>query len=144
LGGTYTVFDIEQDVVNPAIALNVKYSFGHVIGLRFQGMYASYSGKGTSGSKSYYGFVNNMTQLGFHLMANIGGLNFRKKNPNTIVYLFSGASVAISDAIRDKKESQIPVLPIISPTSGSYSGVDLTIPLGLGTKYRINDKFDIG
>lgn len=144
LGGTYTVFDIEQDVVNPAIALNVKYSFGHVIGLRFQGMYASYSGKGTSGSKSYYGFVNNMTQLGFQLMANIGGLNFRKKNPNTIVYLFSGASIAISDAVRDKKESQIPVLTIISPTSGSYSGVDLTIPLGLGTKYRLNDKFDIG
>jgi hypothetical protein len=113
LGGTYTVFDIEQDVVNPAITLNVKYSFGHVIGLRFQGMYASYSGKGTSGSKSHYGFVNSMTQLGFHLMANIVESNFRKKIPNIIVYLFSGASIAISDAVRDKKESQIPVLPII-------------------------------
>ena len=148
LGGTYTVFDIEQDVVNPAVALNVKYSFGHVIGLRFQGMYASYSGKGTTSPKSEYGFVNNMTQLGLHLMVNVGGLNFRKKNPNTIVYLFSGASIAISDAKRDKKESQIlaqlPGQKIISPNSGSYSGVDFTIPLGLGTKYKINDKFDIG
>lgn len=135
VGGTYTIFDINQDIVNPIYALNLKYSLGHVVSLRLHGAYGTYSGRNTDGLKKDYGFVNNISQLGLNVLANLGGLNFRKKNPNTVFYVFTGFNLVFSDGLRDNKTTAL---------ARTYFGNDYSIPLGLGMKYKINNMFDAG
>ena len=78
-GGTYTMFDIDQDVFSPIIGGSLKYSFGHVGSIRLQGLYGVYSGRNDRGFKNALGFVNNITQIAVHGMFNLGGINYRKK-----------------------------------------------------------------
>ena len=138
-GGTYTMFDIDQDVFSPIIGGSVKYSFGHVGSIRFQGLYGVYSGRNDRGFKNALGFVNNITHLGLHGVFNFGGINYRKKNPNTIFYFFSGVSVNFNDALTDKR------FIIGSDTARiKNTAVNVSIPVGLGLKYKLNKSFDLG
>ncbi len=136
LGSTYTVFDIDQDQLNPIYSLGLRYSLGHIVSLRLQGLYGTYSGKNTQGTKKDYGFANDIGQVGLHIMGNLGGLNFRKKNPNVIFYAFTGFTLTFSDGVRDKN--------ISDKGARTYAGVDYTIPIGIGAKYKLNNMFDVG
>lgn len=137
VGGTLTFFDINQDLVNPIFSTNVKYSFGHVFSIRGIGTYGIYSGKNSSGIKKDYGFSNDITQLGIHFVANLSGINFRKRNPNMLIYGFSGYTLTFSNAITDKSVSA-------DTTRLKYLGTDYAIPIGFGIKYKINNQFDLG
>jgi OOP family OmpA-OmpF porin len=136
IGSTFTVFDIDQDQLNPIYSLGLRYAVGHIVSLRLQGLYGTYSGKNNQGFKKDYGYANNIGQAGFHIIGNLGGLNFRKKNPNLIFYTFTGFTITFSDGVRDKNSSDL--------GARTYAGVDYTIPIGIGTKYKINSNFDIG
>ncbi|MFZ4800150.1 MAG: DUF6089 family protein [Bacteroidia bacterium] len=138
-GGTYTMFDIDQDVLSPIFGGSLRYSFGHVASIRLQGLYGTYTGRNNSGFKNSLGFVNNITQVGVNMMFNIGSVNFRKKNPNTIFYFFTGFSANFNDAITDKK------LIIGSDTARiKYSNANVSIPVGLGLKFKLSNSFDLG
>lgn len=138
-GGTYTIFDIDQDVFSPIIGGSIKYSFGHVGSIRLQGLYGVYSGRNDRGFKNALGFVNNITQIGVHGVFNLGGINYRIKNPNTIFYFFSGVSVNFNDAITDKR------FIIGSDTARiTNTNVNVSVPVGLGLKFKLNKSFDLG
>lgn len=138
-GGTYTMFDIDQDVLSPIFGGSLRYSFGHVGSIRLQGLYGTYTGRNNSGFKNSLGFVNNMTQVGLNFMFNLGSINFRKKNPNTIFYFFTGFSANFNDAITDKK------LIVGSDTARiKYSNTNVSIPVGLGMKFKLSNSFDLG
>ncbi len=138
-GGTYTMFDIDQDVFSPIIGGSLKYSFGHVGSIRLQGLYGVYSGRNDRGFKNALGFVNNITQIAVHGMFNLGGINYRKKNPNTIFYFFSGVSVNFNDAITDKRF-------IVGQDTARIinTNVNVSVPVGLGLKFKLNKSFDLG
>jgi hypothetical protein len=138
-GGTYTIFDIDQDVFSPIIGGNVKYSFGHVGSIRLQGLYGVYSGRNDRGFKNALGYVNNITQLGVHGIFNLGGINYRKKNPNTIFYFFTGVSFNFNNAITDKRFIIGLDTARITNTSNN-----LSVPVGLGLKFKLNKSFDLG
>jgi len=138
-GGTYTMFDIDQDVFSPIIGGSLKYSFGHVGSIRLQGLYGVYSGRNDRGFKNALGFVNNITQIAVHGMFNLGGINYRKKNPNTIFYFFSGVSVNFNDGITDKRF-------IIGQDTAriTNTNINVSVPVGLGLKFKLNNFFDLG
>lgn len=138
-GGTYTIFDIDQDVLSPIIGGSLKYSFGHVGSIRLQGLYGLYSGRNDRGFKNALGFVNNITHLAVHGMFNLGGINYRKKNPNTIFYFFSGVSVNFNDAITDKRF-------IVGQDTARITNtkINVSVPVGLGLKFKLNNSFDLG
>ncbi len=138
-GGTYTMFDIDQDVFSPIIGGSFKYSFGHVGSIRLQGLHGVYSGRNDRGFKNALGFVNNITQIAVHGMFNLGGVNYRKRNPNTIFYLFSGLSINFNDAITDKRF-------IIGADTARITNtkVNVSVPVGLGLKFKLNNSFDLG
>ena len=129
-GGTFTIFDIDQDVFSPVVGGSLRYSFGHVGSIRLQALYGVYTGRNDRGFKNALGFVNNITQLGVHGMFNLGGINYRKKNPNTIFYFFSGVSVNFNDAITDKRFIIGADTARISNTS-----INVSVPVGLGLKF---------
>ncbi len=138
-GGTFTIFDIDQDVFSPVVGGSLRYSFGHVGSIRLQALYGVYTGRNDRGFKNALGFVNNITQLGVHGMFNLGGINYRKKNPNTIFYFFSGVSVNFNDAITDKRFIIGADTARISNTS-----INVSVPVGLGLKFKLNNSFDLG
>lgn len=136
IGSTYTISDINQDQLNPIYSLGLRYSVGHIVSLRLQGLYGTYSGKNNSGLKKDFGYANNIGQAGFHFIFNLGGLNFRTKNPKLLFYTFTGFTLTFSEGVRDKNISTL--------GARTYYGVDYTIPIGFGAKYKINDQFDLG
>ncbi len=137
VGGSYTLFDIYQDLINPVYSLNLRYSFGHVFSARVIGMYGIYSGKNESGVKKIYGFANDISQVGIHLVSNLSSINFRKRNPNLLFYGFTGFTLAFSNGITDKSIGA-------DSTRITYLGTDYTIPLGIGVKYKLTNQFDFG
>ncbi|MFA9213633.1 MAG: OmpA family protein [Candidatus Methylacidiphilales bacterium] len=136
IGSTYTIFDIDQDQLNPIYSLGLRYSVGHIVSLRLQGLYGTYSGKNNQGIKKDFGYANNIGQVGFHIIGNLGSLNFRTKKPKLIFYTFTGFTLTFSDGVRDKNISTL--------GARTYAGVDYSIPVGFGAKYKINDQFDFG
>lgn len=137
-GATYTMFDVPMDVPGFIWGANVKYTLGHVFSLRTQFLNGTYSGVNNSGTKRNVGFTNNLTQINFHLLANLGSVNFRQKNPNVIYYLFSGISLNFNDGVADHKDI------FVSGRVNNYNKTDFSIPLGFGGKYKLNSQFDIG
>ncbi len=137
IGGSFNLFDIPQDNVNPVFGCFLKYSASNVISFRLQGVYGTYSGKSTELVKKDYGFTNSIAQVGLNAMINLGTINFRKKNPKINFYGFSGVTLAFSDGLADKA---------IAPSTKrrTYAGVDLTVPVGLGAKYKMSDEIDLG
>lgn len=137
IGGSYNFFDIEQDVINPVFGGFLKYSASPILAFRLHGTYGTYSGKSTELMKKDYGFANNITQVGLNVMVNLGTLSFKKKHPNTNLYAFTGLTFAFSDAIRDKKIGT-------ATTKGTYTGTDLTVPVGVGIKFKMSEEIDLG
>lgn len=135
-GTNYTLYDIPMDVINFNYGAYLRYSFSHAISFRVHYSAGMFTGSPypsdafkVAGSGWY---ENYMTLVGGHILANIGSISFRRNHPKTNFYLFAGLSYLKMDG----KKSKIKTI--------KNTGTDLSVPLGLGIKFKLSEAFDLG
>ncbi len=133
LGPAITLFDVDQDGINIGYGGYAKYSFSPVFGLRANLITGLLTGS-TLPSKIAYD--NLLTTFSIQSVWNLGTINFRQRHPRSNLYGLIGVGLALPD---------VRVLKSGDGLKGTkYTTPIVSLPVGLGYKYKLNDNFDIG
>ncbi|MEI6880864.1 MAG: OmpA family protein [Bacteroidota bacterium] len=137
LGPAVTLFDVDQDGINFGYGGYAKYSFSPVFGLRANIITGLLTGSTLPSKNSY---DNLLTTVSIQTIWNLGTINFRQRHPRSNLYGLLGLGIALPDVrvINSGVDKG-------NYTKGSkYTTPLVTLPVGLGYKYKLNDDFDIG
>lgn len=130
--------DVAADAVYPAFGGYVKYSFGHVMGMRLQYLQGKVSGAPSDKKPIDNGyFHSDVTNINLQLLFNIGSVDFRQSFPRNSFYFGMGVGRLNYNSTRD-----FPDTPSLITRKANET--ILAIPLTLGYKRKVTKNFDVG
>jgi len=137
LGPAVTLFDVDQEGINIGYGAYAKYSFSPVFGLRANITTGLLTGSTLPAKNSY---DNLLTTVSLQTIWNLGAISFRQRHPRSNLYGILGLGIALPDVrvINSGGDKG-------NYTKGSkYTTPLVTLPVGLGYKYKLNENFDLG
>tara|TARA_B100001059_G_C17839617_1_gene591143 strand:- start:12314 stop:13705 length:1392 start_codon:yes stop_codon:yes gene_type:complete len=141
LGLTNSFTDAPTNNAGNAFGLNVKYSVSHTVGLRMSYMAGSLKGDRSNTSESSglnsFNFQNNFSTFDLSAVFTLGNISWLRNVRDLQYYSTLGLGIMSNNSTGEFGD----------PSEGSrseYSESNVFVPFGVGLKYNLNEKFDIG
>lgn len=147
-GLTHSFTDAPTENSSTAFGLNVKYSVSHTLGLRASYSMGTLVGDRSDTKKSVglnsFSFENNFSAVDLSAVFSLGNISFLRPARNLQYFATLGLGYLFNDAVgKLSNPADIFSTPNLA-TDNKYSESEIFVPVGLGLKYNLNEKLDLG
>ncbi|NNC95260.1 MAG: hypothetical protein HKN92_06820, partial [Chitinophagales bacterium] len=94
LGGpAYIAGDINPQL-GWGLGMNAEKAIGHLVSLRMQALYSENRGIDWENNHNHLSYLTTLTDVNAQVVFNINNINFYKRQPSTIFYIFAGVGMS--------------------------------------------------